>query len=116
MASGASEQDIIERYRWYFFNPCSGKNFKDVVIVPSMNEYGYVEDILKTSAETTIDQRKHLATCAFNVTRNYDRAIHKYFDGYEVSGFSHSEGQTKELRYGRIRIRRAGSTESWTIC
>lgn len=102
VASGASEQDIIEKIDIGGISliRAAAKNFKDVVIVPSMNEYGYVGEILQSSAETTIDQRKHLATCAFNVTRNYDRAIHQYFDGYETSGFSHTEGESKELRYG----------------
>ena len=102
VASGASEQDIIEKIDIGGISliRAAAKNFKDVVIVPSMNEYSYLGEILKSTSETTIDQRKHLATCAFNVTRNYDRAIHQYFDGYETSGFIHTEGESKELRYG----------------
>lgn len=58
----------------------AAKNFNDVVIVPSKNEYGPLVDIVKQQgAETTKEQRKWFAEKAFGVSSHYDTAIHAYF-------------------------------------
>jgi phosphoribosylaminoimidazolecarboxamide formyltransferase / IMP cyclohydrolase len=99
VASGASEQDIIEKIDIGGISliRAAAKNFKDVVIVPSKNQYAPLAEILKGGAETTLEQRKAFATAAFSVSSHYDTAIHLYFNG---SGFSHSESGSKVLRYG----------------
>lgn len=99
VASGASEQDIIEKIDIGGISliRAAAKNFKDVVIVPSKNEYQALTAVLQESASTTIEQRKQFATAAFKVSSHYDTAIHSYFSG---KGFSHREFETKELRYG----------------
>jgi len=59
----------------------AAKNFNDVVIVPSKEEYKPLADILaKQCAETTKEQRKFFAERAFKVSSSYDKAIHEYFD------------------------------------
>ncbi len=58
----------------------AAKNFNDVVIVPSQDEYGALVDILrKQEAETTKEQRKWFAERAFATSSAYDKAIHEYF-------------------------------------
>lgn len=100
VASGASEQDIIEKIDIGGISliRAAAKNFKDVLIVPSMHQYGYILDLLNAGDSSTLAQRKHLSQAAFNVTKGYDTAIHGYFAG--EAGFSHSEGESKTLRYG----------------
>ena len=56
------------------------KNFNDVVIVPSKQQYKPLLDIIRQQgAKTTKDQRKWFATQAFAVSSHYDTAIHEYF-------------------------------------
>lgn len=83
VASGASEQDIIEKIDIGGISLIRGaaKNFNDVVIVPSKAEYAVLLDILnKQGAETTKAQRRMLATRAFGVSSHYDTAINAWFE------------------------------------
>ena len=58
----------------------AAKNFNDVVIVPSKNEYKPLLDMVKAQgAETTKAQRKQFAKRAFATSSHYDTAIHAYF-------------------------------------
>ena len=100
VASGASEQDIIEKIDIGGISliRAAAKNYKDVLIVPSMHQYGYILDLLNAGDSSTLEHRKYLSQAAFNVTKGYDTAIHGYFAG--EAGFSHSEGESKTLRYG----------------
>jgi len=75
----------------------AAKNFKDVVIIPSKAHYANLATILTNGSATNIAQRKQFATAAFAISSSYDSAILNYFS---VDGFSHSETQTKTLRYG----------------
>ena len=82
VASGASEQDIIEKIDIGGISliRAAAKNFKDVVIVPSKAEYGVLLDILnQKGAATDIEDRKMLAERAFGVSSHYDTAIHNWF-------------------------------------
>ena len=82
VASGASEEDIIEKIDIGGISliRAGAKNFKDVVIVPSKAEYGLLLDIInKQGAATTIEQRKAFAAKAFGVSSHYDTAIHNWF-------------------------------------
>ncbi len=82
VASGAAEQDIIEKIDIGGISliRAAAKNFNDVVIVPSKAEYGVLLDILnQQGAETTREQRRMLATRAFGVSSHYDTAIHAWF-------------------------------------
>ena len=82
VASGASEDDIIEKIDIGGISliRAGAKNFNDVVIVPSKAEYSMLLDILnKQGAETTKAQRREFATRAFGVSSHYDTAIHTWF-------------------------------------
>lgn len=106
VASGAPEQDIIEKIDIGGISliRAAAKNFKDVAIVPSVEQYGYILDLLtKQDGCTTLEQRRHLAAEAFNVSSNYDSAIFNYFNREEgIPAFKQSftEGKATHLRYG----------------
>ncbi len=86
LSSGASHEDIIEKIDigGIALIRASAKNFEDVVIVPSKNQYSYLQKILESGAGTTNEERKYLAGCAFEVSSNYDFAIRSYFQGSQL--------------------------------
>lgn len=102
VASGASEEDIIEKIDIGGISliRAAAKNFKDTVIVASVKEYGYfLENYLANHGGTSLEQRKWLATQAFHVSSHYDSAIFNYFNTEDTFyKASIAEGQT--LRYG----------------
>lgn len=102
VASGANEADIIEKIDIGGISliRAAAKNFKDTVIVPSVNEYALLLELISTqNGATTLEQRKLLATKAFHVSSHYDTAIFNYFNEDEtIFKTSFSEGQI--LRYG----------------
>lgn len=83
VANGASEQDIIEKIDIGGISliRAAAKNYQDVVIVPSKAEYPCLMSILQSQgAETTLEQRRQLASRAFGVSSHYDTAIHQWFE------------------------------------
>jgi phosphoribosylaminoimidazolecarboxamide formyltransferase/IMP cyclohydrolase len=102
VASGASEADIIEKIDIGGISliRAAAKNFKDTVIVASVNEYAnLLELISKQNGATTIEQRRLLATKAFHVSSHYDTAIFNYFNNEETY-FKTSIENGQTLRYG----------------
>lgn len=99
VASGAPEQDIIEKIDIGGISliRAAAKNFKDVVIIPSKDQYAALAGLIADGASTTLEDRKAFAKAAFAVSSHYDTAIHRYFAG---EGFAHKESGTKVLRYG----------------
>ena len=104
VASGASEQDIIEKIDIGGISliRAAAKNFKDVLCVSSMEEYGeFLQIITEGKGGTTLEQRKSFAARAFNVSSNYDTAIFNYFNrDHEVVSLKISEMKGQVLRYG----------------
>ena len=102
VASGASEADIIEKIDIGGISliRAAAKNFKDTVIVASVNEYALLLDLISTqNGTTTLEQRKVMASKAFHVSSNYDSAIFNYFNTDEtIFKVSIDDGQI--LRYG----------------
>lgn len=102
VASGASEADIIEKIDIGGISliRAAAKNFKDTVIVASMNEYSLFLDLItKQNGATTLEDRKLLATKAFHVSSHYDGAIFNYFNTDETI-FKASIADGQVLRYG----------------
>ncbi|MEO1435861.1 MAG: bifunctional phosphoribosylaminoimidazolecarboxamide formyltransferase/IMP cyclohydrolase, partial [Bacteroidota bacterium] len=80
----------------------AAKNYKDVIVVPSKNEYSDLLDLLESgNGSSTLEQRTFFARRAFMVSSHYDTAIFQYFNREaEELGFKHSILQSRTLRYG----------------
>ena len=104
VASGASEQDIIEKIDIGGISLIRGaaKNFNDVVIVPAVDYYKEFLDIYTAQDGcTTLEQRHRFAAYAFNVSSHYDTAIFNHFNGTEqIPAFKQSCRHGEVLRYG----------------
>lgn len=103
VASGADEAAVIEKIDIGGISliRAGAKNFKDVVIVASKNQYKPLRDILfDRGANTTLEERKWFAKEAFAVSSHYDSAIFNYFDNNEGSAFRCAYDDQKLLRYG----------------
>ncbi|PKA98915.1 phosphoribosylaminoimidazolecarboxamide formyltransferase/IMP cyclohydrolase [Flavobacteriaceae bacterium MAR_2009_75] len=103
VASGASEQDIIEKIDIGGISliRAAAKNYKDVLCVSSMEDYSdFLEVISKDNGNTTLEDRKQFAAKAFDVSSHYDSAIFNYFNQDEKPVLKISETNGKELRYG----------------
>ena len=104
VASGASEQEIIEKIDIGGISliRAAAKNFKDVLCVSSMEDYKEFLDMITIGeGSTTLEQRRVFAAKAFNVSSHYDTAIFNYFNkGHELAALKISETKGKVLRYG----------------
>ena len=104
VASGAPEQDIIEKIDIGGISliRAAAKNFKDVLCVSSMEDYSEVLDIITASnGTTTLEDRKRFAAKSFNVSSHYDTAIFNYFNKeQQETVLKISETNGKALRYG----------------
>ncbi len=102
--SGASEQDIIEKIDIGGISliRAAAKNFKDVLCVSSMEDYGdFLNVISEGNGATTIEDRKRFAAKAFNVSSHYDTAIFNYFNkDHSEAVLKISEQKGQVLRYG----------------
>ncbi len=102
VASGAAEQDIIEKIDIGGISliRAAAKNFKDVYILPSRHYYGeFLQLISESGGTTTMADRKKAAARAFDISSHYDTEIFNFFDGGETA-FKVSYSQAKTLRYG----------------
>jgi phosphoribosylaminoimidazolecarboxamide formyltransferase/IMP cyclohydrolase len=102
VASGASEADSIEKIDIGGISliRAAAKNFKDTVIVASVNEYSQLLDLITNqNGATTLEDRKLFATKAFHVSSHYDTAIFNYFNKDETY-YKESIANGQVLRYG----------------
>lgn len=104
LASGASEADIIEKIDIGGISliRAAAKNFKDVIIVSSRNDYGALQTLLnEKNGSSDINDRKHFAAKAFAMSSHYDTAIFNYFNQTEqIPVLKNSIAQANTLRYG----------------
>ena len=103
VASGASDEDIIEKIDIGGISLIRGaaKNYNDVVIVASKQQYSLLADILKESgANTTLAQRRMFAKEAFSVSSGYDSAIYNYFAGEDADDLRVPLNGQRAMRYG----------------
>ena len=102
--SGAGADDVIEKIDIGGISliRAAAKNFKDVVIVASKDDYGQLETLLTSqNGTTTLDQRRTFAQKAFNISSSYDTAIFQYFNQEEpMPVFKQSIQTSQILRYG----------------
>lgn len=104
VASGASEQDIIEKIDIGGISliRAAAKNFKDVTCVSSMEDYAEFLDVISAdNGNISLEDRKRFAAKSFNVSSDYDTAIFNYFNkNHDIAALKISETQGKVLRYG----------------
>lgn len=103
VAAGADEPTTIEKIDIGGISliRAAAKNYKDVVIVASQDQYQPLFEVLEAyGAQTTIEERRWFAKEAFAVSSHYDSAIFNYFDGDEKSHFRLTQNNAKSLRYG----------------
>lgn len=104
VASGASEQDIIEKIDIGGISliRAAAKNFKDTLCVSSMEDYSEVLQMLNDgNGQISLEDRRRFAAKSFNISSNYDTAIFNYFNSdHSIASLKISEMQGKVLRYG----------------
>ncbi len=104
VASGASDSEIIEKIDIGGISliRAAAKNYKDVVVVSSQEQYTVLLDLLNEKKGITgLEDRKMLALEAFNISSHYDTAIFQYFNkDLQKKIFKKSILTSKILRYG----------------
>ncbi|TKC07089.1 bifunctional phosphoribosylaminoimidazolecarboxamide formyltransferase/IMP cyclohydrolase [Pedobacter frigoris] len=104
LKAGGTEEEIIEKIDIGGISliRAAAKNFNDVVILASKDDYSTLQVQLEAqNGETTLEQRKAFAKKAFHTSSNYDTAIFNYFNTEEpLTVFKHSIAQAQTLRYG----------------
>ncbi|CAG5070621.1 Bifunctional purine biosynthesis protein PurH [Dyadobacter sp. CECT 9623] len=107
VASGASEEDIIEKIDIGGISliRATAKNFKDTLIVSSREQYAEVVELLTAKAGTTdLEDRRYYAGQAFGVSSHYDGAINRFFTADKTitdkALFDFTSLQSQTLRYG----------------
>lgn len=103
VASGASQADIIEKIDIGGISliRAAAKNFNDVIIVASKQQYNALDNLLDEKSGTSdLNDRKWFAKEAFAVSSGYDTAIFNYMDEDNGSAFRYAQDGEKQLRYG----------------
>lgn len=103
VASGAGEQDIIEKIDIGGISliRAAAKNYRDVLIVSSRSQYeGFLQLLAQKGGETELEDRRRYAAGAFAVSSEYDSQIFNFFDGDQHSALRLSLSPCKKLRYG----------------
>jgi len=103
VASSKIEQEIIEKIDIGGISliRAAAKNYKDVIIVPSADQYDDLINLLKEKeGYTDLEDRRKFATQAFEVSSHYDSAIYRYFAGDNQEAFKQSVKPASVLRYG----------------
>lgn len=103
VASGANHADIIEKIDIGGISliRAAAKNYQDVVIIPSKDQYAPFLEIIKgNECATSLGERKDFARDAFNVSSHYDTHIFRYFNNDTKETFKQSIIDAHVLRYG----------------
>ncbi|WP_026461777.1 bifunctional phosphoribosylaminoimidazolecarboxamide formyltransferase/IMP cyclohydrolase [Adhaeribacter aquaticus] len=101
--SGASEADVIEKIDIGGISliRAAAKNFQDVLVVSSREQYTEVVDILRNNqGGTTLADRKRFAAKAFDISSHYDTHIFNYLNNGAEEVFKQSLREATPLRYG----------------
>lgn len=80
----------------------AAKNFKDVLVVSSRNDYAGLLELLEgKNGETSVEDRRLFAAKAFDQCSHYDTQIFRYLNrGGKVNSFKESIPNGRVLRYG----------------
>jgi phosphoribosylaminoimidazolecarboxamide formyltransferase/IMP cyclohydrolase len=111
--AGGSSDEIIEKIDIGGISliRAAAKNFRDVLIIPSVADYGFLRDVIQDQkGSTRLEQRKEQARKAFAVSSRYDAAIGQWFSGKGLSenGIQFpANWEERSLRYGENPHQRA---------
>lgn len=104
VASTIDEEEIIEKIDIGGISliRAAAKNFRDVLIVPSEQQYERLIELLKVKQGIcSLEDRKYFAAEAFNVSSHYDTKIFEYFNrDQQIPAFKQSILHSFPLRYG----------------
>ncbi len=105
VAKTSNESEIIEKLDIGGISliRAAAKNFNDVVVIPSKEQYSALYKILsEQKGVTTLAQRKYFASEAFKVSSHYDTAIFNYISNNDQKSvvFKESIIDHETLRYG----------------
>jgi phosphoribosylaminoimidazolecarboxamide formyltransferase/IMP cyclohydrolase len=104
VTKGGTEDEVIEKIDIGGISliRAAAKNFNDVIIVSSREQYSELLTLLENKNCTSdLTDRKRFAGLAFNVTSHYDTAIFNYFNHeLQVPAFKKSLQNGRVLRYG----------------
>jgi len=104
VAGGGTPQEIIEKIDIGGISliRAAAKNFADVLIVSSREQYSTLESLLnEKNGSTDQSDRRRFAPQAFDISSNYDTAIFNYFNAEEeIPALKVSERSGRSLRYG----------------
>ena len=104
VAAHADEVEIVEKIDigGVSLIRAAAKNFEDVVVVASRNQYAEFLKLLdEKDGSSELSDRLSFATQAFLVSSHYDTAIFNYFNQKAgINAFSQNLNQNVELRYG----------------
>lgn len=104
VASGASQEDIIEKIDIGGISliRAGAKNFNDVVIVASKAQYRPLAEMIgRNGAQSTLAERRFFAGEAFAVSSGYDSAIYNYFAENSIPEYLRiAIDGSKAMRYG----------------
>ena len=103
VAAGGSHEENIEKIDIGGISliRAAAKNYKDVVIIPSVKCYSDLKELLiSQSGATTYEQRKKFAAEAFHISSHYDTLIQRYFTSEDQVYFKESISKYEVLRYG----------------
>ena len=112
--SGADHQSIIEKIDIGGISliRAAAKNYHDVWVVSSREEYQEVYKILKDKSSSDINQRKEFAARAFKVSSHYDTSIFNYFNE-KNNTFKKSIHDLKSFDMEKILIKKAPILAKW---
>ena len=100
--SGSSQDEIIEKIDIGGISliRAAAKNFKNVLCISRRSSYeNFLKILNNNDCKTSLDQRKHFASIAFNVSSDYDTCIFNYFNT-DQKVLKISENNHENLRYG----------------
>lgn len=104
VAKGSKEEDVIEKIDIGGISliRAAAKNFKDVLIVASRDQYAELLHLLESkNCSSDRQDRKKFAAMAFDITSHYDTAIFNYFNtSFNIPVYKQSIRQGRVLRYG----------------
>jgi phosphoribosylaminoimidazolecarboxamide formyltransferase/IMP cyclohydrolase len=103
VTAGGTDEEIIEKIDIGGISLIRGaaKNYNDVVVVASKNQYKPLFDLLKAKkGSSDIEDRRRFAGEAFKVSSAYDSAVFRYFDSDQQSALRITADEAKHLRYG----------------